>query len=140
MLSMSLTAILLKMPGHIFCIGVAHSGLPCTLSRKRPDGPISLRGPCPYCFRNKEEVVISLLGRMCCMFACRKNSGGVGYFRLGWVTSVYFRREFRASRGGLLRGGLLLGYLHHGLRWVTSVDAHVMIPSHDTQERQNPYM
>ena len=56
------------------------------------------------------------------MFAYRKNSRGVGYFKLGWVTSVYSRREFRASRGGLLRGGLLLGYLHHGLRWVTSVD------------------
>jgi len=66
------------------------------------------------------------------LYVCvSQHSGGVGYFRLGWVTSVYFRREFRTSRGGLLRGGLLLGYLHHGLRWVTSVDAHVMIPSHD---------
>ena len=72
--------------------------------------------------------MISLLGRMCYMFACRKNSGGVGYFRLGWVTSVYSRREFRASRGGLLRGGLLLGYLHHGLRWVTSVGACFLCP------------
>ena len=50
---------------------------------------------------------------------------GVCYFRSGGLLQVgvaYFSGEFRTSRGGLLRGGLLLGYAHHELRWVTSVD------------------
>ena len=34
----------------------------------------------------------------------------------------YFSGEFRTSRGGLLQGGLLQGYSHHELKWVTSVD------------------
>ena len=46
-------------------------------------------------------------------------SGRGGLLQVGMG---YFSREFRTSRGGLLRGGLLLGYSHHGVRWVTSED------------------
>ena len=52
----------------------------------------------------------------------------VGYFwgrwvTSGWVTSVR-GKGFRAPRGELLRGGLLQGYFHHRLGWVTSLQRH----------------
>ena len=41
-----------QVPGNIHCRGVIHSQIPCTLSRKHPGLPISLRGPCSCCYRN----------------------------------------------------------------------------------------
>ncbi len=48
---------------------------------------------------------------------------GVGYFGVGYFGVGYFGggQRFRDMRGGLLWGGLLLGYFHHILMWVTSV-------------------
>ena len=47
----------------------------------------------------------------------------VGYFWGRWVTSVC-GKGFRAPCGELLRGGLLQGYFHHRLGWVTSLQRH----------------
>ena len=52
----------------------------------------------------------------------------VGYFWGRWVTSGWVKsvrgEGFRAPRGGLLRDGLLQGYFHHRLGWVTSLQRH----------------
>ena len=71
--------------------------------------------------KNTKVVVISSLKSLCVaniqQWCVTSGRGGLLQVGVG-----YFSREFRTSRGGLLRGGLLLGYSHHGLRWVTSED------------------
>ena len=42
-----------QMPGHTHCVGIIHSGLQCTLSRKHPGQPISLRAPCTRCHERR---------------------------------------------------------------------------------------